>query len=141
MQISNDFSLFTVGDLKTFFMIDKIQRFNFSYTAQFLWRTLFKKSIFCPKSQFWQPPKIFTIFSPKFFLTIYLVKSKLSTAKKFKTTTFWRVFHPPKKSTIFLVKSKLSTARKSKNTTFSRVFLFHPKKSTIISGNQSWIFE
>ena len=40
--------------------------------------------------------------------------------------------------TIFLVKSKLSTAKKSKITTFSRVF--HPKKSTIFSGNQSWIF-
>ena len=51
---------------------------------------------------------IFTSFSPKFFLTIFLVKSKLSTAKKPKTTTFSRVFHP--------------------------------KKSTIFSGNQSWIF-
>ena len=39
---------------------------------------------------------------------------------------------------IFFVKSKLSTAKKSKTTTFSRVF--HPKKSTIFSGNQSWIF-
>ena len=39
---------------------------------------------------------------------------------------------------IFLVKSKLSTAKKSKTTTFSRVF--HPKKSTLFSGNQSWIF-
>ena len=37
--------------------------------------------------------------------------------------------------TIFLVKSKLSTGKQSKTTTFSRVF--HPKKSTIISGNQS----
>ena len=40
--------------------------------------------------------------------------------------------------TIFLVKSKLSTAKESKTTTFSRVF--HPKKSTIFPGNQSWIF-
>ena len=40
--------------------------------------------------------------------------------------------------TNFLVKLKLSTAKKSKTTTFSRVF--HPKKSTIFSGNQSWIF-
>jgi len=31
------------------------------------------------------------------------------------------------------VKSKLSTAKKSKTTTFSRIF--HPKKSTIFSGN------
>ena len=37
---------------------------------------------------------IFTSFSPKFLLTIFLVKSKLSTAKKSKTTTFSRVFHP-----------------------------------------------
>ena len=33
-------------------------------------------------------------FSPKTFLTIFLVKSKLSTAKKSQTTTFSRVFHP-----------------------------------------------
>ena len=70
--------------------------------------TLFKKSNICPKIQFWQYPNIFTSFSTNIFLTIFLVKSKLSTAKKSKTTTF------------------------------SRVFL--PKKSTIFSGNQSWIF-
>ena len=62
--------------------------------------TLFEKSNFCPKIQFWQNPNIFTSFSPQFFLTIFLVKSKLSTAKKSKTTTFSRVFHP-KKSTFF----------------------------------------
>ena len=39
-------------------------------------------------------------FSPQIFLTIFLVKSKLSTAKKSKTTTFSRDFHP-EKSTIF----------------------------------------
>ena len=70
--------------------------------------TLFENSNFCPKIQFWQNPNIFTSVSPKSFLTIFLVKSKLSTAKKSKTTTFSRVFHP--------------------------------KKSTIVSGNQSWIF-
>ena len=37
-------------------------------------------------------PNIFTSFSPKFFLTIFLVKSKLSTAKKSKTAAFSRVF-------------------------------------------------
>ena len=37
-------------------------------------------------------PNIFTSFSPNFFLTIFLVKSKLPTAKKSKTTTFSRVF-------------------------------------------------
>ena len=35
---------------------------------------------------------IFTSFSPKFFLTIFLVKSKLSTAKKCQTAAFSRVF-------------------------------------------------
>ena len=29
--------------------------------------TLFEKSNFCPKIQFWQNPNIFTSFSPKFF--------------------------------------------------------------------------
>ena len=43
-----------------------------------------------------QNHNIFTSFSPKFFLTIFLVKSKLSTAKKPQTTTFSRVFHPKK---------------------------------------------
>ena len=59
-----------------------------------------RKVNFCPKIQFWQKPNIFTSFSTKFLLTIFLVKSKLSTAKKSKTTTFSRVFHP-KKSIIF----------------------------------------
>ena len=45
--------------------------------------------------------RVFTSFSPKFFLTIFLVKSKLSTAKRSKTTTFSRVFHPKQKSTSF----------------------------------------
>ena len=45
-------------------------------------------------------------FFTQFFLTIFLVKSKLSTAKKSKTTTFSRVFHP-KKIDNFLGKSKL----------------------------------
>ena len=54
---------------------------------QGLFITLFEKSNFCPN--------IFTSFSPNFFfLTMFLVKSKSSTAKKPKTTTFSRVFHP-----------------------------------------------
>ena len=70
--------------------------------------TLFEKSIFCPKIQLWQNPNIFTSFSPKyFFLTIFLVKSKLLTAKKSKTTTFSRVFRT-KKIDNFLGKSKLN---------------------------------
>ena len=55
-----------------------------------------KSHIFVQKFNFDQNPTIFTTFSPKFFLTIFLVKSKLSTAKKSKTTTFSRVFHHPK---------------------------------------------
>ena len=54
-----------------------------------------------------QIPNIFTSFSPKYFLTIFLVKSKLSTAKKSKTTTFSRVFHPQKIDN-FLGQSKLN---------------------------------
>ena len=34
-----------------------------------LLRTLFEKSNFCPKIQFYQNPNILTSFSPKFFLT------------------------------------------------------------------------
>ena len=45
-------------------------------------------------------PQHFHKFFPQIFLTIFLVKSKLSTAKMSKTTTFSRAFHP-KKSTIF----------------------------------------
>ena len=56
--------------------------------------TLFEKSNFCQKIQFWQYHNIFTSFPPKLFLTILLVKSKLSTAKKSRTKIFSRVFHP-----------------------------------------------
>ena len=88
--------------------------------------TLFEKSNVCLKIQFdktlqfsreikvvknykVQIPNIFTSSSPKFFLTIFLVKSKLSTAKKSKTTTFSRVcFFLPKKMDNFLGKSKLN---------------------------------
>ena len=61
-----------------------------------------KSQFFVQKFNFdkWQYPNIFTSFSPKFFWAIFLVKSKLSTAKQSKTTTISRVCHP-KKSTIF----------------------------------------
>ena len=89
--------------------------------------TLFEKSNLGPKIQFWQPPNIFTSFSPKFFLPIFFVKSKLSTAKKSKTTTFSRVF-PPKKIDNFLGKSKLNFGWKMKISNsvelWSRQFLF-----------------
>jgi len=47
-------------------------------------------------------------------LTIFLVKSKLSTAKKSKTPTFSRVFHP-KKIDNFLGKSKLNFGTKNED--------------------------
>ena len=56
---------------------------------------------------------IFTSFSPKFFVTISLVKSKLSTAKKSKTTTFSRIFH--QKMNNFLDKSKLNFGSKNED--------------------------
>ena len=54
-----------------------------------------------------QIPNIFTSFSPKICLTIFLVKSKLSTAKKSKTAAFSRVF-TQNNWTTFLGKSKLN---------------------------------
>ena len=83
---------------------------------QFFWRLISQKRFldifYIPKLQihtlshysksqiFVQKVRFFTSFSLKFFLTIFLVKSKLSTAKKSKTifTSFWS----KKKSTIFL---------------------------------------
>ena len=50
--------------------------------------TLFEKSNFCPKIKFWQNPNIFTSFSPKFFMTIFLVKSKFLD-KKWRFRTVW----------------------------------------------------
>ena len=51
-----------------------------------------KNQIFVQNFNFDKKPNIFTSFSPKFFLTIFLVKSNLSTAKKSKTAAFSRVF-------------------------------------------------
>ena len=66
-----------------------------------------KSQIFVQKFNFDKTPTFSRVFHPKFFLTIFLVKSKLSTAKKTKTTTFSRVFHPQKIDN-FLGKSKLN---------------------------------
>ena len=55
-----------------------------------------KSQIFVQKFNFDKTPTFSRVFLPKFFLTIFLVKSKLSTAKKSKTTTFSRVFHTKK---------------------------------------------
>ena len=73
--------------------------------------TSFKHTIrkvkFLSKNSILTKPKHFHEFFIQISLTIFLVKSKLSTAKKSKTATFSRVFHP-KKSTIFFGKSKLN---------------------------------
>ena len=66
-----------------------------------------KSQIFVQKFNFDRTPTFSRVFHPNFFLTIFLVKSKLSTAKKYKTTTFSRVFHQ-KKIDNFLGKSKLN---------------------------------
>ena len=66
-----------------------------------------KSQIFVQKFNFDKPPTFSRVFHPKLFLAIFLVKSKLSTAKKSKTTTFSRVFHPQKIDN-FLGKSKLN---------------------------------
>ena len=57
-----------------------------------------KPSHKCPKCQktFLTMYKLRQHLSKNFFLTIFLVKSKLSRAKMAKTTTFSRVFHPQK---------------------------------------------
>ena len=94
----------------------------------------------CPNKFWMQVSLIKTLLKVKFLsknsiwikLYNFLEKSKLSTIPNIFTSFSPRIF-----LTIFLVKSKLSTAKKYKTTTFSRVF--HPKKSTISSGNQSWI--
>ena len=62
--------------------------------------TPFEKSNLVQKFNFDKTPTFSRVFHPNFFGTIFLVKSKLSTAKKPKTTTFSRVFYP-KNSTIF----------------------------------------
>ena len=72
-----------------------------------------RKVKFLSKYSILTKPQHFHEFFTQIFLTIFLVKSKLSTAKKSKTTTFSRVFHPKFFLTIFLVKAKLSKAKKS----------------------------
>ena len=91
---------------------------------------IFENSNFCPNIQFLQNLQFFSgnqscqqlkcaksqhfhEFSPKFFLTIFLVKSQLLTATKSKTTAFSRVF-TQHNSTIFLGKSKLNFRQQMK---------------------------
>merc|ERR1712004_154114 len=66
-----------------------------------------RKVKYLSKNSILTKPQHFHEFFTQIFLTIFLVKAKLSTAKKSKTTTFSRVFHP-KKIDNFLGKSKLN---------------------------------
>ena len=113
--------------------------------------TLFKNSNFCPKSQFWRNSNILTNFSPKFFLTSFLVKSKLSTAKKSKTAVFSRVF-TQNNSKIFHGKLKMKILNSMSNQ-FSRqiissivpLFAFFERKTILYfvfwSVFQSWLLK
>ena len=71
----------------------------FNILRRFLVHTIRKVKLMSKNSNLTKP-QLFHEFFTQFFLTIFLVKSKLSTAKKSKTTTFSRVFLP-KKWTIF----------------------------------------
>ncbi len=78
-----------------------------------------------------------TRFSPKIFLTLCLVKSKLSTAKKSKTTTFSRVFHPKKIDT-FSREIKVVNSQKVQN---HNIFTsFSPKKIYNFLGKSNFNF-
>ena len=72
-------------------------------------------------------------------MTVFLVKSKLSTAKKYITTTFSRVFHP-EKNYHFLGKSKLNIW--TKNEDFEQcVIPYQPKnyfETFLWSGPYFW---
>ena len=61
-----------------------------------LGHTLFEKSNFCPKIQFWQNPNIFTSFSPKILWQFFdnFSQSKLSKAKNSKKRSIFTSFHP-----------------------------------------------
>ena len=82
------------------------EKVNDIFQQNYIFAHYSKSQIFVQKFNFDKTPNIFTSFSPKLFLTIFLVKSKLTTAKKSRTTTFSRVFHP--KIDIFQGKSKLN---------------------------------
>ena len=86
-----------------------------------------QKVKFLSKNSILTKPQHFHEFFTKMFLTIFLVKSKLSTAKKPKTTTFSRVFSP-KKINNFLGKSKLNFWTKNEDfeqCVFKNIFLPH----------------
>ena len=68
--------------------------------------TLFEKSNFCPKIQFWQSTNIFTSFSPQIFLTIFSWNQSCQLLKSSKPQHFHEFF--TQKIDNFLGKSKLN---------------------------------
>merc|ERR1711860_32915 len=85
-----------------------------------------KSQVFVQKFNFDKAPTFSRVFHRNFFLTIFLVKSKLSTAKKSKTTIFSRVFHPRKFGNV-LGKSKLNFWTKNEDfeqCVFVSIFFF-----------------
>ena len=80
------------------------QNYNFCPKIRFSWKTcqitclnfraIIKSLQFSREIKVVNNPQHFHEFFTQIFLTIFLVKSKLSTAKKSKTTTFSRIFHP-----------------------------------------------
>ena len=87
--------------------IRKGTEFNAAYFAHYS-----KSLIFVQKFNFDKIPT-FSRVPPPIVLTIFLVKSKLSTAKKSKTAAFSRIFHP-KKSPIFSGNQMLIFGQKTK---------------------------
>ena len=126
--------------------IHRIVNFSKSFCVQcFSWRVSLKNP---EKSEFQIGKKspIHTIRKVKFLsknsiltkLYNFLGKSKLSTTKKCETPTFSRVFHPNFFWQFFLWNQSCQQL-KSPKPQHLHEFLT-PKKSTIFSGNQSWIF-
>ena len=84
-----------------FIMTDRYIRFHLDFSSSVI-HTIRKVTFLSKNSILRKPQHSFT----KFFFTLFLVKSKLYTAKKSKTLS--RVFHQKKKHDNFLGKSKLN---------------------------------
>ena len=78
-----------------------------SFSPNFFFLQFFSWNQSCQQLKSPKPQHFHEFFTQIFFFTIFLVKSKLSTAKKPKSTKFSRVFHP-KKNDKFLGRSKLN---------------------------------
>ena len=70
--------------------------------------TLFEKSKFCPKIQFWQKPNIFASFSPNFFFDNFFSWNQSCQQLKSPKPQHFHKFFTPKKIDNFLGKSKLN---------------------------------